>query len=112
LCQTHRSYSRWITDEYFFPLDQLQLVDVKIIRPHPGLYPFKKVVCNECLPRFLRELGYPDLHKHTVSIPDPQEFWEAAKEDDVRRLARHLKMPSLRDYTEVFEDANKRRKSA
>jgi hypothetical protein len=108
LCQLHRSYSRWRTDGYFFPLDQLQVVDVAVTQPRPHVRPFKKVVCKECLPKFLHELPYPTLRKYTLSVPSPEQFWAVAEEDDIRRLARHLKMPSLRDYVEVSEEARKR----
>jgi len=113
LCQLHRSYSRWETDEYFFPLDQLKVVEVQVARqPRPTDTPSKKALCEECLARFLRERPYPAVKKDVLGAPSPEQFWALATQDDIRRLARHLKMPSLRDYVEVSEEARKRDKSS
>ncbi|MDB5236986.1 MAG: hypothetical protein JWL88_88 [Parcubacteria group bacterium] len=112
LCQLHRHYSRWSTDDYFFPLDQLKVVEVSVIRPLPRDFPYKKVLCEECLTRFLDERPYPALQKDVLCVPSPEQFWVIATDDDIRRLARHLKMPSLRDYVEVCEEARERRESS
>lgn len=98
LCQTHWHYAgRDVND--IFPLEQLAIVRVEVIRPLPSDQPRERVMCADCITKQSYECPYPAVERKSKGSPTPKQFWSMATDDQIRKLARHFKMPCLRDYT-------------
>lgn len=113
ICRTHSRYAELGADD-IFPLNQLKVVCVKVIPagPHDKTkYPvYERAMCIDCITKQSSERPYPPVELRDKGVPTPEQFWRLATDDEIRKLARHFRMPSLRDFDKVCEEAEKKRR--
>lgn len=109
LCQVHWGYNKRDNSKGFphniFPLEKLKLVRSE----EKGT----RIMCDECvtkLPSFHPKYDPPRCKNEIKGTPTPDQFWHWADDRELERLGRHFKMPSLRQFNEIYEEAEEKRR--
>ena len=109
MCQTHWGLNNRDDSKGFpnniFPLEKLKLVRSE----ESGI----RIMCDECvakLPTFHPKYDPPRCKTEVIGVPTPDQFWRYVDDRQLDKLARHFKMPCLREFDQIYEEAEEKRR--
>lgn len=107
-CQVHGGFNNRDDSKSFphniFPLEKLRLVR----NEQRGA----RIMCEECvtkLPPFRDKYDPPRYKNEVIGPLTPEQFWHWSDDRQLDKLGRHFKMPCLRDYEQIYQEAEDKR---